>query len=125
MKLPAFVFLFLSSVAISSAHADTGEVDGRGRATYSSASSESAIDLRVEESAGLYQGHVGAADDATSFPVEHLGGEAIRIVVPNLGIFEGQVRGDVLEGTFTGASGAGSFRLDRASEPDFLQMFVD
>jgi hypothetical protein len=125
MKLPAFVFLFLSSVAVSSAHADTGEVDGRWRGTYSSPSSENAIDLRVEESAGLHEGHLDTAGSATSFPIENLGGEAIRIVVPNLGIFEGQVRGNVLEGTFTGASGTGSFRLDRAPEPDFQQMFVD
>ena len=124
MKLPVFLFLFLSSLAVSSAHADTNALEGRWRGTYGYASSETAFDLRVDESAGLYQGHVDTADSGTSFPIDQLGGEAIRIVVPNLGIFEGQMHGDVLEGTFTGAAGTGPFHLDRGSEPDFSQ-FVD
>jgi hypothetical protein len=123
MKLHALLFLFLSSVTISSAHADAAGLDGRWRGTYNPGS-EPAIELQFDESDGLYRGYVGAAQSGTSFPVERLvPGQAIRFVVPNLGIFQGRLHGDVLEGTFTGAAGTGSFHLDRGPEPDF--QFVD
>src|SRR3954471_13934787 len=113
----ALLALFLSSAALSSAHADSDALTGRWRGTFNAGSSENVLELQFDESAGVYRGHLSTAN--TSFPVSESGhGQAVRIVVPNVGIFEGWIHGDILEGTFTGPTAIGSFRVDRAPEPD-------
>ena len=100
MKLPAFLFLFLSSVTISSAYAVT-EAPG-DRSTFTSPSSENLIDLQSDQSTDVY------------------GGQPVRIVVPDVGVFPGWLHGDILQSTFTGAAGKGPSGL--APEPDYLQL---
>lgn len=104
MKLPAFVFLFLSSVAVSTAHAETGTLAGCWRGTFNPGS-ENVIAFAPEEGAG------------TSCPADALG-QPVRVEVRNLGTFQGTLHADVLEGTFTD----GAERHDMAPEPDFLQL---
>jgi hypothetical protein len=100
MKLPAFVFLFLASVAVSSAWAGTEAPRAQERSTYSS-STENAIDLRSDQGTGA---------DA---------GQAIQIVVPEVGSFPGWLQGNVLEVTLVRT--AGNTRYELAPEPDYLQ----
>jgi hypothetical protein len=124
MKLPAFLFLFLSAATLS-ARADADALGGRWRGTFSSPSGDSVIELQFDQSAGIYRGHYWTTTpDGTSFTVDPAGaGQSIRFVVPNVGVFQGRLRGDVLEGTFTDADRAGTFRVNRAPEPDFA--FID
>lgn len=121
MKLATFLFLFLSSVTLSSARADPDTLGGSWSGTYFTPSSENVIDLQFDQTDGVYRGHY--TPSGTSFPVSEAG-QAIRFVVPNVGIFQGRLHGDVLEGNFIGAGGTGPFRINRGSEPDFSQ-FVD
>jgi hypothetical protein len=122
MKLSAFAFLFLSTVAISSAHADTDALGGHWRGTFDSPVGQTMIEIQFDKDAGVYRGHYW--NTGTSFPVNELGpGQSIRFVVPNVGVFQGRLHGEILEGTFLNAGTTGPFRLDRAPEPDFG--FVD
>lgn len=121
MKLSAFVFLFLSSVAVSSAHADTDRLGGRWRGTYSSPLSDTVIELQFDQTAGLYRGRYWSARPSeTNFPVNEPGfGDTVRFAVPNVGVFEGRLHGDTIEGNFVGAEGTAPFHVSRAPEPDF------
>lgn len=52
MKLPAFLFLFASSLTISSAWAGTETPGARGRSTYGSPSTENVIELQSDDGTG-------------------------------------------------------------------------
>jgi hypothetical protein len=54
MKLPAFLFLFVSSVTISSAWAGTEAPGARDRSTYRSPSTENVIELQSDEGSGTH-----------------------------------------------------------------------
>ena len=125
MKLSAFAFLFLSSVAVSSAHADTDRLGGRWRGTYSSPLPDTVIELQFDQAAGLYRGRYWSARRSeTDFPANEPGfGDTVRFAVPNVGVFEGRLHGDTIEGNFVSAEGTAAAHVSRAPEPDFG--FVD
>ena len=45
-------------------------------------------------------------------------GHSVRFEVPRLGVFDGDIRGEVIEGTFEDLQGSGSFRLEKQLEWD-------
>jgi len=48
-------------------------------------------------------------------------GHSVRFEVPRMGVFEGEIVGETIEGTFHDAEGAGSFRLEKQLAWDALQ----
>jgi hypothetical protein len=44
-------------------------------------------------------------------------GHSVRFEVPELALFDGELAGEMMEGTFQDANGAGSFRLEK--QPDW------
>ncbi len=126
MKLQNALLLFLSAATVSAARADTDALAGRWRGRIGSPKGETAIELRFDQAPAGYRGHYwSTTPPGASFPVDELrGSRSIRFAVPNLGIFEGELHGDVFEGTYTGPGGSGTFHVDKAPAPDDLQ-FVD
>jgi hypothetical protein len=47
-------------------------------------------------------------------------GHSVRFEVPRMGVFEGEIAGETMEGTFEDAQGAGSFRLEKQPDWDAL-----
>jgi hypothetical protein len=47
-------------------------------------------------------------------------GHSVRFEVPQIGVFDGEISGDTMEGTFVDAQGGGSFRVDKQAEWDAL-----
>jgi hypothetical protein len=47
-------------------------------------------------------------------------GHSVRFEVPRMGVFEGEIAGETMEGTFHDADGAGSFRLEKQLAWDAL-----
>src|SRR5438128_1246147 len=48
-------------------------------------------------------------------------GHSVRFEVPRMGVFEGEIAGETMEGTFVDAQGAGSFQLAKQQDWDALQ----
>jgi len=48
-------------------------------------------------------------------------GHSVRFEVPRMGVFEGEIAGETMEGTFVDAQGAGSFQLAKQLDWDALQ----
>ena len=126
MKPQTALFLFLSAVTVPAARADTDALAGHWRGTVGSRLGESALELQFDQASSGYRGHYWSTTPAgTSFPVDELrGSRSIRFAVPNIGIFEGEMHGDSLDGTYTGPAGSGQFHVVKAPAPDDLQ-FVD
>ena len=104
MKMPAFVLLLLSSVAMSSARAGTDARGSGGRSTYNSPLTENVIELESDPSPGAFCG------------------TPIQIVVPGVGVFPGWLHSDVVDASC--ARTAGKSPSEVGSEPDYLP-FVD
>jgi len=47
-------------------------------------------------------------------------GHSVRFEVPQMGVFDGEIAGETMEGTFHDAEGAGSFRLEKQLAWDAL-----
>jgi hypothetical protein len=47
-------------------------------------------------------------------------GHSLRFEVPRMGVFDGEIAGETMEGTFQDAEGAGSFRLEKQLAWDAL-----
>jgi len=119
MKLHTALFLFLTSVTLSAARADTDKLAGRWHATLAAPGSETSFDLEVDEHDGVYTGSWTAPmKSRMSFPLVRQG-HAIRFAIPNLGIFEGELHGDVLEGNIVNEDEKDPVHFDRAPESDF------
>jgi hypothetical protein len=57
---------------------------------------------------------VGAPVSLTGIELGH----SVRFEVPRLGVFDGDIKGEVIEGTFDDIQGNGSFRLEKQLEWD-------
>ena len=62
--------------------------------TFDSPVGQTMIEIQFDKDAGVYRGHYW--NTGTSFPVNELGpGQSIRFVVPNVGIFQGRLHGEI------------------------------
>ncbi len=130
MKLRATLpFLLLSACATLSTPHGMSEGDalaGHWRGAFGRGPAETVMELQFDRSAAGYRGHFWSATPAgTSLPVTDVQlGHSVRFAVPRIGVFEGEIHGETLEGTFTGDSSSGPFMLRKEPNPDDLQ-FVD
>ena len=119
MKLHTALFLFLASVSISAARADSGTLTGHWQGTVASPGPETTFDLQIDEQDGVYLGNYSTTMRArTSFPIARQG-QSVRFAIPNVGVFEGQLHGDVLEGNIVTDEENESVRFEKGSEPGF------
>ena len=119
MKLHTALFLFLASVSISAARADSGALTGHWQGTVASPGPETTFDLQIDEQDGVYLGNYSTTMRArTSFPIARQG-QSVRFAIPNVGVFEGQLHGDVLEGNIVTDEENESVRFEKGSEPGF------
>lgn len=120
-------FLLICST-FSAAHGEPASdaLAGHWRGAYGSGPAETVIELQFDPGASGYRGHFWSAVPAgTSLPVTAVDvGPSIRFAVPPLGIFEGDLHGDVLEGKFSGERLSGPFKLRKEPTPDDFR-FVD
>jgi hypothetical protein len=68
---------------------------------------------------GKYWGSapIGAPLALTGIDLSH----SVRFEVPGMGVFQGELGAETMEGTFKDAEGAGSFRLEKQPDPDDLR----
>ena len=127
MRSSATLPFLLLATFVSAAHADVASdaLAGHWRGVFGNGPGETVIELQFDQSAAGYRGHFWSAVPAgTSLPVSEVElGRSVRFAVPPMGVFEGEIHGDVLVGTVSGPSG-GPFKLRREPAADDLR-FVD
>ncbi|MGZ6125421.1 MAG: hypothetical protein ACXWLR_10710 [Myxococcales bacterium] len=127
MKIRAMLpFLLLATFSAAHADATSDALAGHWRGAWGSGPAQNVMELQFDRSAAGYRGHVWVAIPAgTSLPVSDVQpGPRVRFAVPSIGLFEGEIHGGLLEGTFTGAGGSEPILLRKEPGPNDLQ-FVD
>ncbi|HZR09025.1 MAG TPA: hypothetical protein VFA79_10615 [Myxococcales bacterium] len=123
MKFAATLPFLVFATLISAAHGDvaSGALAGHWRGVFGDGPAETVIEVQFDQSAGGYRGHFWSAVPAgTSLQVSDVEvGRSVRFAVPPIGVFEGEIRGDILMGTVSGQS-AGPFRLRKEPGPEDL-----
>lgn len=128
MKIMATLSLVLLSACASTSAARAASAPdvlaGHWRGSFGSGPGVTPFELQFDRSAGGYLAHYWSAIPAgTSLPVTNVeSGHLVRFTVPRIGVFEGELRernaGDgLLEGTYSGDSGNGSFILEKQPDP--------
>ena len=125
MKLRAALPFLLLSATFSAAHADVGSdaLAGHWRGVFGNGPAQTVIEIQFDRNAAGYRGHFWSAVPAgTSLPVSDVElGHSVRFAVPPIGVFEGELHGETLEGTVSGEGGSGPFRLRKEPAPDDLR----
>jgi hypothetical protein len=126
MKIQATLPFLLLATLVSAARGDTSSdtLAGHWRGVLGDGPAQTVIELQFDQSPAGYRGHFWSAVPAgTSLAVSDVEiGHSVRFAIPPLGVFDGEIHGDVLVGTVSGQSG-GPFRL-RKERADDLR-FVD
>jgi len=76
---------------------------------------ESVVVMEFSRAGSGYRGmYWGGAPVGAPVPLEGVElGHSVRFEVPQLGLFDGEISGEVMEGTFVDTQGSGSFRLEK------------
>jgi hypothetical protein len=121
------VVALLSMCACASIRASAGSRDdalsGTWRGVVRKGLLESVVLLEFSRTDAGYRGkYWGTAPIGSPVPLTGIElGHSVRFEVPQMGMFEGEIAGETLEGTFEDTQGAGSFRLEKQPDWDDLR----
>jgi hypothetical protein len=123
-KLIALSLLVASACAGPSASlgqkASAESIVGQWRGVLVKGDMRTAADFQFAATEGGYRGsYWGRA--LTSIPLSNVElGHSIHFEIPQIAAFDGTIRGETIEGTFSDGNGGGSFRLEKLPDPDAL-----